>query len=50
MDLDILIPLLIASLVTIVGWYVFHLYTKKRYRENKRKELIISYLIEVWGD
>jgi len=35
-------------LVTIVGWYILHFFSGKRDFKNKKKEIRINYLIEVW--
>lgn len=49
MNLQLLIPLLITSLITIFGWYVLHKLTKKREQENKKKNLRVDYLIDAWS-
>ncbi|WP_299762945.1 hypothetical protein [uncultured Dokdonia sp.] len=49
MNLQLLIPLLITSLITIFGWYVLHKLTKKREQENKKKNLRVEYLIDAWS-
>ena len=48
MNLQLLIPLLVKSLITIFGWYILHKLAKKREQENKKKELRIDYLIDAW--
>jgi heme/copper-type cytochrome/quinol oxidase subunit 2 len=48
MNLQLLIPLLVTSLITIFGWYILHKLAKKREQENKKKELRIDYLIDAW--
>ncbi|WP_268846595.1 hypothetical protein [Flavobacterium aestivum] len=47
-NLKLLIPLLITALVTIFGWYIVHLFSAKRDRKNKQRELRVNYLIEAW--
>lgn len=48
MNLQLLIPLLVTSLITVFGWYILHKLAKKREQENKKKELRIDYLIDAW--
>jgi hypothetical protein len=48
MDMDLLIPLLITSVVVIVGWFIIHWLSSKRDQNNKRRELRVQYLIEAW--
>jgi hypothetical protein len=48
LNLELLLPLLATSLVTIIGWYILHQLSKKRDSKNKKQELRISYLIEAW--
>lgn len=47
-NLELLIPLLITAVVTIIGWYIVHLFAARRDRKNKQRELRINYLIEAW--
>lgn len=35
-------------MLTITGWYVIHLFSKKRDSENKKKEIITTYLINAF--
>jgi len=46
--MNLLVPLLITSVVAIAGWFVVHLLSSKKDRENKRHDLRIQYLIEAW--
>ena len=48
MNLNLLIPLLITSMVAIIGWFVVHRLSSNRDRANKRRELRVQYLIEAW--
>ena len=48
MNLDLLIPLLITSIVTITGWFIVNRLLSNRDRANKRRDLIAQYLIEAW--
>jgi len=48
MDVDLLIPLLITALVAIGGWFVVHRLSQNRERANKRRDLIVEYLIDAW--
>lgn len=48
MNLDLLIPLSATSIITVLGWYFVHNLNRLRDIQNKRKELRVSYLIEVW--
>ncbi|MBW2740339.1 MAG: hypothetical protein JRE64_16175 [Deltaproteobacteria bacterium] len=47
-NLQILIPLIITTIVAVVGWYIAHFLSFKRDRANKRRELRIQYLIEAY--
>jgi hypothetical protein len=48
MQVEILIPLLITTLVAIVGWGVAHRFTAARDLRNKRLELRTRYLLEAY--
>jgi hypothetical protein len=48
MNCELLIPLLITTLVVIIGWYVVHFFTAKRDQENKKREIRVQYLIEAF--
>jgi hypothetical protein len=48
MNIQLLAPLLITTLVAISGWYVAHRLSIKRDQENKRRELRVQYLIEAY--
>ncbi|RWW99550.1 hypothetical protein [Flavobacterium cerinum] len=48
MNLKLLFPLLITSVVTMLGWFILHWFAKRRDIANKQKELRINYLIEAW--
>ncbi len=47
-NLDILFPALITTTVAIFGWYCAHKLSIKRDRENKKRDLTVSYLIEAY--
>jgi len=47
-NFNLLIPALITTLVAIIGWYIVHYLNVRRDRNNKRRELIIQYLIEAY--
>jgi len=47
MDFNTLIAFC-ALLLTIIGWGVAYLFSKKRDEANKRKEIRVSYLIDAW--
>lgn len=47
-DLNILVPLLITTVVAIVGWYVVHHFTAARELRNKRLELRTQYLLQAY--
>jgi hypothetical protein len=48
MNWELLIPLLITTLVAIIGWYVAHFFASKRDQEKKNREVRIQYLIEAY--
>lgn len=48
MNWQLLFPLLVTSIVTMVGWYIIHHLARKRDFDNKKKEIRINYLIEAW--
>lgn len=48
MNLDLLLPLLITALITIVGWFVAHQLNSWRDSINKRREKRIEYLINAY--
>jgi len=48
MFLDLLVPLLVTTLVAIVGWFVAHRLAAGRDRANKRRELRVSFLIDAY--
>jgi hypothetical protein len=43
-----LLPLLVTTLVAGVSWYVAHAFAKQRDRANKRRELLVGYLIDAY--
>ncbi|MGA8149245.1 MAG: hypothetical protein WB870_16955 [Gallionellaceae bacterium] len=48
MNWQLLIPLLVTTVVAIVGWFAAHALTTQRDRTNKRREQRIDYLIEAY--
>ncbi len=48
MNAGLLFPLLVTSIVTIVGWYLAHRLAASRDRARKRREQRVQYLIEAW--
>jgi len=47
MDLKTIIALM-TLIITIMGWIILHLLTKRRDSINKKKEIRIKYLIDAW--
>ena len=45
---DLLVPLLVTTLVAIVGWFAAHRLAAARDRANKRRELRVSFLIDAY--
>ena len=48
MNTDVLIPLLVTSLISIVSWGAIHFLSKQRDVLNKKKEIRIKYLIDTF--
>ena len=48
MNWQLLIPLLVTTVIAIVGWFAAHALTTRRDRANKRREQRIGYLIEAY--
>lgn len=48
MNLDSLLPLLITTVVAIVGWYFAHRMSAARDRANKKRDLRVQYLIDAY--
>lgn len=48
MEIDKLLPLLLTSILTVLSWFILHRLNKSKERDAKRKDLIVSYLIEAW--
>jgi len=48
MNISLLIPLLITSIVVIIGWFTVNWLSSNRDRANKRRDLRVQYLIEAW--
>lgn len=46
--LKIALPLIITSIITIVGWFIAHRFSIEKDRANKRKDLRVNYLIDAW--
>lgn len=45
---QITFQLVIGTVVVMVGWWVVHAFNSRRDRSNKKRELLISYLIEAY--
>ena len=45
---DFVVPLLVTTVVAVVGWYAAHRLSAARDRANKRRELRVQYLIEAY--
>ncbi len=45
MKLDLLLPLLITTVVALIGWFVGHYLSSRRDQENKRRELRVQHLL-----
>jgi len=50
MNFDLLIPLLVTTTLAIVGWFAGHHFTSKRDRENKQRDIRITYLVQAYRD
>lgn len=50
MNFSLLIPLLVTAAVAVIGWFVGHHFSSKRDRENKQRDIRISYLIQAYRD
>jgi hypothetical protein len=50
MNFDLLIPLLVTTTLAIIGWFVGHHFTTKRDRENKQRDIRITYLVQAYRD
>lgn len=48
MNINILLPLIITSILTVLSWGVLHFLSKRRDLLNKKKEIRINYLIQAW--
>ncbi|UCE08260.1 MAG: hypothetical protein JSW07_09655 [bacterium] len=48
MKFELLVPLLISTLVAILGWFAAHRFAAHRDRVNKRRDLRVQYLIEAY--
>lgn len=50
MNFDLLVPLLVTATLAIVGWFVGHHFTSKRDRQNKQRDIRITYLVQAYRD
>lgn len=50
MNFDLLIPLLVTTTLAIIGWFVGHHFSTKRDRENKQRDIRITYLVQAYRD
>jgi hypothetical protein len=48
MKTDLLFPLIITTMVAILGWYIVHRLNIARDRVNKKRDLQIQYLIDAY--
>lgn len=48
LNLNLLLPLLITTVVAILGWYVVHRTAMSRDRASKRRDLRVQYLIDAY--
>ena len=48
MNFGLLIPLLVTTLVAILGWVVAHAFARSRDRANKQREIRVNYLIQAY--
>ena len=48
MNLELLWPLLITSIIAIAGWFIAHLLSSNRERAAKRHEMRVHYLLDAW--
>lgn len=45
---DINLSLIISSLIIVVGWFIIHYFSQKRDLQNKKREIVIEYLIKTY--
>jgi hypothetical protein len=43
-----ILPPLLAAVVAVVGWFAAHRFSVHRDRHNKRREMIVAYLLEAY--
>ena len=48
MNLELLWPLVITSIIAILGWFTAHLLSSNRERAAKRREMRVHYLLDAW--
>lgn len=48
MDWSLIVPLAVTALIGVTGWFVIHLLSSARDRENKKRDLRAQYLIEAY--
>jgi len=48
MNVSLVLPLSVTTVVAILSWYVAHQFSAARDRENKRREQRVQYLIEAY--
>jgi lipopolysaccharide biosynthesis regulator YciM len=46
MDFKVLFPLLVTTIVALIGWVIAHRFNARRDLQNKRREIKVKYLIE----
>lgn len=48
MNWQLLLPLIVTTLIAILGWLIAHALTRKRDRANKLRDIRLQYLIEAY--
>lgn len=48
MNIQVIVPLILTTLIAIFGWYVAHKLSSRRDLANKRRELRVQYLIDAY--
>jgi hypothetical protein len=50
MNLTLFFPLVVTSLVTVIGWFALNYFANKSDRINRQKDLRINFLIQAYRD
>jgi hypothetical protein len=48
MNWNLLVPLLVTTVIAIIGWWIVHWFSMRRDRINKRRDLRVQYLIDAY--